>query len=85
MWANLNLLHNDVTLEDSYTKRMNAPWTDLGGGGVWFRWRVQEFVRGGAKSERLFFFCFSIFQGGGPAQKIGEKMIFPTIKVAKCR
>ena len=32
---------------------------------------------GGPKSESLFFFfCFSIFQGGGPAQKIAEKMIF---------
>ena len=42
--------------------------------------------RGGPKSESLFFFffCFSIFQGGGgPAQKIAEKMIFSTKKVAK--
>ena len=37
--------------------------------------RVQEFVRGGPKSKS-FFFCFSIFQGGGPAQKIAEKMIY---------
>ena len=41
----------------------------------------------GPKSESLFFFffCFSIFQGGGPAQKIAEKMIFSTTKVAKYR
>ena len=46
--------------------------------------RVQEFVRwDGPKSESLFIFCFSIFQGGGPAQKIAEKMIFFTKKVAK--
>ena len=43
---------------------------------------------GGPKSESLFFFfffffCFSIFRGGGPAQKIAEKMILPTKKVAK--
>ena len=47
--------------------------------------RVQEFVRGGgAKSESLFF-CFSIFRGGGAAQKIAEKMIFSTKNVAKYR
>ena len=41
---------------------------------------------GGPKSESLFFiFCFSIFQGGGAAQKIAEKMIFSTKKVAKYR
>ena len=47
--------------------------------------RVQEFVRGGGgpKSESLFF--FSNFQGGGPAQKIAENMIFSTKKVAKHR
>ena len=33
----------------------------------------------------LFFLCFSSFQGGGPAQKIAEKMIFSTKKVAKYR
>ena len=38
---------------------------------------------GGPKSESLFFFCFLIFEGGGPAQKIVEKMIFSTKKVAK--
>ena len=37
--------------------------------------RVQEFVRGGGgpKSESLLF-CFQIFRGGGPAQKIAKKM-----------
>ena len=37
------------------------------------------------KSESFFFFfCFLIFQGGGgPAQKIAEKTIFSTKKVAK--
>ena len=47
--------------------------------------RVQEFVRGGAQNLKAFFFCFSIFQGGGAAQKIAEKMIFLTKKVAKYR
>ena len=45
--------------------------------------RVQEFVRGGGgpKSESFFLLCFSIFQGGGgPAQKIDEKIIFWTKK-----
>ena len=41
--------------------------------------------RGGPKSESLFFFFFSIFQGGGPAPKIAEKRIFSTKKVAKYR
>ena len=45
--------------------------------------RVQEFVRGGAKSERLFFLLFNFLGGGGPAQKIPEKMTFSTKKVAK--
>ena len=41
---------------------------------------------GGCENLKVFFFCFSIFQqGGGPAQKIAEKMIFPTKKVAKYR
>ena len=31
------------------------------------------------------FLLFSIFQGGGPAQKIAEKMILSTKKVAKYR
>ena len=55
--------------------------------------RVQEFVKGGgAQNLKAFFFCcflgvfcFSIFQGGGPAQKIAEKVIFSTKKVAKHR
>ena len=43
--------------------------------------------RGGPKSESLFFFffCFSIFQGGAPAQKLAEKMTISTEKVAKYR
>ena len=47
--------------------------------------RVQEFVRGGAQNLKAFFFCFLIFQGGGPAPKIAEKRIFSTKKVAKYR
>ena len=55
--------------------------------------RVQEFVRGGGpkgggqklKAFFFVFFCFSILQGGGPAQKIAEKKIFSTKKVAKYR
>ena len=42
------------------------------------QWRVQEYVRGGQKFKRLFF--LSLFQGGGTAQKIAEKMIFPPKK-----
>ena len=45
--------------------------------------RVQEFVRGGGGAQNLkafFFFAFQYFRGAGPAQKIGEKMIFPTKK-----
>ena len=38
--------------------------------------RVQELVRGGGPKSEILFFFFSIFQGGGPAQKIAEKMIF---------
>ena len=49
--------------------------------------------RGGPKSESLFFFFFFFFfffllfnfSGGGPAQKLAEKMIFSTKKVAKYR
>ena len=58
---------------------------------VTYQARVQEFVRGGAQNLKGFFFfffcffCFSIFQRGGPAQKIAEKMIFLTKKVAKYR
>ena len=39
--------------------------------------------RGGPKSESFFFFfffAFQFFRGGGPAQKIAEKMIFSTKK-----
>ena len=40
---------------------------------------------GGAQNLKAFFlFCFSIFQVGGPAQKIAEKMICSK-KVAKYR
>ena len=46
--------------------------------------RVQEFVRGGAQNLKAFFFYY-YFSGGGPAQKIAEKMIFSTKKVAKSR
>ena len=39
--------------------------------------RVQEFVRGGgAKSESPFFWLFNFSEGGYPAQKRDEKMIF---------
>ena len=38
--------------------------------------------RGGPKSESLFFLLFN-FSGGGPAQKLAEKMMFSTKKVAK--
>ena len=50
------------------------------------QWRFQEFVEGGGerKSESLFFSLFN-FSRGGPTQKIAEKMIFPTKKVAKYR
>ena len=47
--------------------------------------RVQEFVKGGGPKSESLFFCFLIFQGGGPAQKIAEKMIFLIKKVAKHR
>ena len=46
--------------------------------------RVQEFVRGGGENLKVFF-VFSLFQGGGAAQKIADKMIFPTKKVSKYR
>ena len=49
------------------------------------QWRVQEFVRGGGENRKINFFCLSLFQGGGAAQKIAEIMIFPTKKVAKYR
>ena len=44
--------------------------------------------RGGPKSESLFFFFFFfflLFNSSGPAQKLAEKMIFSTKKVAKYR
>ena len=42
--------------------------------------------RGGPKSESFFFFFLLFnFSGGGPAQKLAEKMIFSTKKVAKYR
>ena len=48
--------------------------------------RVQEFVRGGGGQDlKAFFFAFQFFRGGGAAQKIDEKMIFSTKKVAKYR
>ena len=50
--------------------------------------RVQEFARRGAQNLKaffFFFFWFSIFQGGGPAQKLAEKMTFSTKKVVKYR
>ena len=41
---------------------------------------------GGGQNLKTFFFCFSIFQGGrGQAQKIAEKMICLTKRVAKYR
>ena len=48
---------------------------------IYSQWRVQEFVRGGGqKTRKAFFFAFQFFQGG-PAQEIGEKIIFPTKKI----
>ena len=49
--------------------------------------RVQEFARGGAQSLKAFFFSFGFqfFRGGGPAQKLAEKMTIATKKVAKYR
>ena len=52
---------------------------------LYHQWRVQEFVRGGGrKSERIFFLLFN-FSREGSAQKIADKIIFPTKKVAKYR
>ena len=39
----------------------------------------------GARNSESFFFAFQYFKGGGPAQKIADKMTFPTKKVAKYR
>ena len=47
-----------------------------------YRWRVQEFVRGGG-GAKFFFWAFQFFKGGGLAQKIAEKMTFLIKKVAK--
>ena len=54
---------------------------------LYHQWRIQEFVRGGGgrKSERIFFFLLFNFSREGPAQKIADKIIFPTKKVAKYR
>ena len=46
--------------------------------------RVQEFAREGAQNLKAFFFffffflLFNNFSGGGPAQKLAEKMTFST-------
>ena len=40
---------------------------------------------GGAQNLKAFFFLLFNFSGGGPAQKIAEKIIFSTKKVAKYR
>ena len=51
-----------------------------------FQARVQEFGRGGPKSESFFFFFLLFnFSWGGAAQKIAEKITFSTEKVAKYR
>ena len=43
--------------------------------------RVQEFARGGAQNLKAFFFLlFNFSGGGGPAQKLAEKMTFLTKK-----
>ena len=52
--------------------------------------RVQEFVRGGGAQNLkafflFFFFACQFFRGGGPTQKIDEKIIFSSKKVAKYR
>ena len=49
------------------------------------QWRVQEFVRGGGENLKGFFFLPFNFSREGPAQKIADKIIFPTKKVAKYR
>ena len=40
---------------------------------------------GGAQNLKTFFFLSNFSGGGGPAQKIAEKLIFSTKKVAKYR
>ena len=43
-------------------------------------------IRKGGEGQNLkAFFAFQYFRGGDPTQKIAEKMIFPTKKVAKYR
>ena len=44
--------------------------------------RVSRNSQNSQNLKAFFFFWFLIFQGGGPAQKIAEKMIFSTKKVA---
>ena len=41
--------------------------------------------KGGGRKSESFFFAFQFFKGGGLAQKITEKITFPTKKVAKYR
>ena len=50
--------------------------------------RVQEFARGGGGAQNLktfFFLLFNFLEGGGPVQKLAEKMTFSTKKVVKYR
>ena len=50
---------------------------------LYHQWGVQEFVRGGGKNLKgLFFFLLFNFSREGPAQKIADKIIFPSKKVA---
>ena len=35
---------------------------------LYHQWRIQEFVRGGRKSERIFFFAFQFFKGGSSSE-----------------
>ena len=68
--VNTNTILENVHI-DYYTEPVACPGIRKGGGA--------------RKFEIFIFFCFSIFQGGGPAQKIADKMIFLTEKVAKYR
>ena len=38
----------------------------------------QCFLKGRAENLKVFFLAFQYFKGGGAAQKIAEKIIFPT-------
>ena len=70
-------------LSSSFLSLLKKNKVKLGEG---FQARVQEFVRGGEAQnlKAFFFFAFQFFfWGGGPAQKIDEKMIFSSKKVAK--